>query len=86
MFQEDFDDNFENTGVTAIALYDYQAAADDEISFDPNDVITNIEMVRGIVVVLVICLGMLLYWDYVYVLYWNCQQSATLQFLWKVMP
>merc|ERR1712083_962256 len=32
-------------GVTAIALYDYQAAADDEISFDPNDVITNIEMV-----------------------------------------
>ena len=29
-----------------MALYDYQAAADDEISFDPNDVITNIEMVR----------------------------------------
>ena len=28
-----------------MALYDYQAAADDEISFDPNDVITNIEMV-----------------------------------------
>ena len=44
-FQEDFDDNFENTGVTALALYDYQAAADDEISFDPNDIITNIEMV-----------------------------------------
>merc|ERR1719328_162550 len=43
--EEDFDDNFENTGVTAIALYDYQAAADDEISFDPNDIITNIEMV-----------------------------------------
>ena len=35
----------ESQGVTAIALYDYQAAADDEISFDPNDVITNIEMV-----------------------------------------
>ena len=32
--------------MTAIALYDYQAAADDEISFDPNDIITNIEMVR----------------------------------------
>jgi hypothetical protein len=28
-------------------LYDYQAAADDEITFDPNDVITNIEMVSS---------------------------------------
>ena len=42
-FQDD--ENFEDNGVTAIALYDYQAAADDEISFDPNDIITNIEMV-----------------------------------------
>ncbi len=25
----------------------FQAAADDEISFDPNDVITNIEMVKN---------------------------------------
>ena len=58
MFQEDFDDNFENTGVTAIALYDYQAAADDEISFDPNDIITNIEMVRVFIIFLVLCLGM----------------------------
>merc|ERR1712013_715841 len=32
-------------GITAIALYDYQAMAEDEISFDPNDVISNIEMV-----------------------------------------
>ena len=32
-------------GITAVALYDYQAMADDEISFDPNDVISNIEMV-----------------------------------------
>lgn len=32
-------------GMCAIALYDYQAAAEDEISFDPNDIITNIEMV-----------------------------------------
>ena len=31
--------------MTAVALYDYQAAAEDEISFDPNDIITNIEMV-----------------------------------------
>lgn len=31
-----------STGLTAIALYDYQAADDDEISFDPNDVITDI--------------------------------------------
>ena len=42
-FQDD--ENFEDNGVTAIALYDYQAAAEDEISFDPNDIITNIEMV-----------------------------------------
>merc|ERR1712018_1122976 len=35
----------DSQGLTAIALYDYQAAADDEISFDPNDIITNIEMV-----------------------------------------
>ena len=32
-------------GIMAIALYDYQAQADDEISFDPNDIISNIEMV-----------------------------------------
>ncbi|XP_072530205.1 src substrate protein p85-like [Salminus brasiliensis] len=30
---------------TAIALYDYQGGADDEISFMPDDVITNVEMV-----------------------------------------
>ena len=35
----------EDLGLCAIALYDYQAAADDEISFDPNDIITNIEQV-----------------------------------------
>lgn len=34
-----------NTGVSAVALYDYQAAADDEISFDPDDIITHIEKV-----------------------------------------
>lgn len=34
-----------NTGVSAIALYDYQAVADDEISFDPDDIITHIEKV-----------------------------------------
>lgn len=27
-------------------MYDYQAAADDEISFDPDDVITHIEQVE----------------------------------------
>ncbi|XP_032894431.1 src substrate cortactin [Amblyraja radiata] len=32
-------------GITAVALYDYQAAGDDEISFDPDDMITNIEMI-----------------------------------------
>lgn len=34
-----------DTGLRATALYDYQAAADDEISFDPDDSITHIEMV-----------------------------------------
>ena len=33
-------------GYTARALYDYQANAPDEISFDPDDVITNIVMVN----------------------------------------
>ncbi|XP_041982890.1 src substrate cortactin [Aricia agestis] len=32
-------------GYTALALYDYQAAAADEISFDPGDLITNILMI-----------------------------------------
>ena len=31
-----------------MALYDYQAMAEDEISFDPNDIITNIEMVGSV--------------------------------------
>ncbi|XP_042264389.1 ribosomal protein S6 kinase alpha-6-like [Thunnus maccoyii] len=35
----------EDLGVTAVALYNYQAAGDDEISFDPDDIITNIEMI-----------------------------------------
>ncbi|KAF7212124.1 src substrate cortactin isoform X2 [Nothobranchius furzeri] len=38
-------DYSEDLGVTAVALYDYQAAGDDEISFDPDDIITNIEMI-----------------------------------------
>ncbi|NP_001018536.2 drebrin-like b [Danio rerio] len=32
-------------GVCARALYDYQAADDTEISFDPDDIITSIEMI-----------------------------------------
>ncbi len=35
----------DSTGMVAVALYDYQAADEDEISFDPNDVITHIEQV-----------------------------------------
>ncbi|XP_006820429.1 uncharacterized protein LOC100371220 [Saccoglossus kowalevskii] len=34
-----------NTGPTAVAVYDYQAADEDEISFDPDDIITNIEQI-----------------------------------------
>lgn len=32
-------------GISAVALYDYQGEGSDEISFDPDDVITEIEMV-----------------------------------------
>ncbi|XP_067414090.1 hematopoietic lineage cell-specific protein [Emydura macquarii macquarii] len=32
-------------GTSAVALYDYQGEGDDEISFDPNDIITHIETV-----------------------------------------
>lgn len=35
----------DGTNLVAIALYDYQAGADDELSFDPDDIITNIEMI-----------------------------------------
>lgn len=44
--QEDISEYIEDTGIRAVALYDYQAAADDEISFDPDDLITHIEQVR----------------------------------------
>ena len=33
------------SGLCARALYDYQAADDTEISFDPENIITNIEMI-----------------------------------------
>ncbi|NWQ93323.1 HCLS1 protein, partial [Burhinus bistriatus] len=35
----------ESSGTCAVALYDYQGDGDDEISFDPDDTITHIEMV-----------------------------------------
>ncbi|KAL4717223.1 hypothetical protein ACJJTC_017110 [Scirpophaga incertulas] len=38
-------DDDDDDGYTARALYDYQAAAPDEISFDPDDLITNIVMI-----------------------------------------
>uniref|UniRef100_A0A4X2K5F4 Hematopoietic lineage cell-specific protein n=1 Tax=Vombatus ursinus TaxID=29139 RepID=A0A4X2K5F4_VOMUR len=34
-----------STGISAIALYDYQGEGSDEISFDPDDTITDIEMI-----------------------------------------
>ncbi|XP_039327470.1 src substrate cortactin isoform X3 [Saimiri boliviensis] len=40
-----YDEYGNHLGITAVALYDYQAAGDDEISFDPDDIITNIEMI-----------------------------------------
>uniref|UniRef100_A0A1A9VGW8 SH3 domain-containing protein n=1 Tax=Glossina austeni TaxID=7395 RepID=A0A1A9VGW8_GLOAU len=38
-------DYIDYTNIHAIALYDYHAADDDEISFDPDDIITHIEMI-----------------------------------------
>ncbi|NWT05581.1 HCLS1 protein, partial [Mionectes macconnelli] len=35
----------QDPGTCAVALYDYQGEGDDEISFDPDDTITHIEMV-----------------------------------------
>ncbi|CAM2108636.1 unnamed protein product [Caretta caretta] len=37
--------DLEGKGLCARALYDYQAADDTEISFDPENIITNIEMI-----------------------------------------
>ncbi|KAK9731125.1 Repeat in HS1/Cortactin [Popillia japonica] len=39
------EDEIVDTGLSATALYDYTASADDEISFDPGDLITHIEMI-----------------------------------------
>ncbi|KAF2905163.1 hypothetical protein ILUMI_01009 [Ignelater luminosus] len=39
------EDEIVDTGLTAVALYDYQAGADDEISFDPDDIITHVEKI-----------------------------------------
>ena len=33
------------SGITAVAVYDYQAAGDDEVTFDPGEIITDIEKV-----------------------------------------
>lgn len=41
----DLAEYIEDTKIQALALYDYQASAEDEISFDPNDIITHIEKV-----------------------------------------
>lgn len=35
----------DDLGLTAVALYDYQAADTDEITFDPDEIITNIDMI-----------------------------------------
>ncbi|XP_029109040.1 drebrin-like a [Scleropages formosus] len=39
------EDNATDQGICARALYDYQAADDTEISFDPDEIITGIEMI-----------------------------------------
>lgn len=41
-------DGTQSGGITAIAIYDYQAGDDDELSFDPDDVIVDIEKVSKV--------------------------------------
>ncbi|XP_056320576.1 drebrin-like b isoform X4 [Danio aesculapii] len=43
--EQDTYEPVDERGVCARALYDYQAADDSEISFDPDDIITGIEMI-----------------------------------------
>ncbi|NXM85763.1 HCLS1 protein, partial [Oenanthe oenanthe] len=43
--QEPGQSHLGSPGICAVALYDYQGDGDDEISFDPEDTITHIEMV-----------------------------------------
>uniref|UniRef100_A0A3Q4A9K6 SH3 domain-containing protein n=1 Tax=Mola mola TaxID=94237 RepID=A0A3Q4A9K6_MOLML len=43
--QKDRDYEDLSCGQTAAAIYDYEGGADDEISFNPRDIITNIEMI-----------------------------------------
>lgn len=45
--EPDGDPDYEDlsAGITATALYDYTGEGDDELSFNPNDVVTNIEMI-----------------------------------------
>ncbi|PAV75921.1 hypothetical protein WR25_01229 [Diploscapter pachys] len=38
---------FELTGLIAVAIFDYQKQDNDEISFEENDIITNIEQIDG---------------------------------------
>ncbi|KAF5300610.1 hypothetical protein FQR65_LT09142 [Abscondita terminalis] len=42
---EEIQEEIVDTGLTAIAIYDYQAGAEDEISFDPDDLITHVEKI-----------------------------------------
>ena len=44
MIPENEDDG-EDHGLRAKALYDYQAAEDGEITFDPDDIITHIDQI-----------------------------------------
>lgn len=43
--EDEYNYEFSVQGIQAKALYDYQAADDSEITFDPGDIITNIDMV-----------------------------------------
>ncbi|XP_005995250.1 drebrin-like b [Latimeria chalumnae] len=45
VYEEYLEQDLAGKGICARALYDYQAADDTEITFDPDNIITNIEMI-----------------------------------------
>ena len=39
----------QDNGLTAVALWDYEAEEDDEVTFDPGEIITHIEMIDEVI-------------------------------------
>ena len=44
----------QDNGLTAVALWDYEAEEDDEVTFDPGEIITHIEMIDEVTTLFII--------------------------------